>query len=189
MNKRILQYILSVLVLSPLLLFAEINNLNLEVRTAAFVPSSDRFREIYCHVGAEYQFEGSFRYGCWDIWENIGWFSKRGEPVGCHGSTRVSIANLSLGIKYPYTFCNCICAYVGIGPILSRVWIKNNAHCSHEKKSRVSIGAVLKSGVNYFITERLFVDLFIDYSYQPVHLRKWVDVGGLKTGIGIGARL
>lgn len=188
MNKIALKLIFFLFVsCSPAITEAQTSNI--ELRSAAFFPSAKRLREIYCDVGTSYQIETSFRYGCWNIWENLDWFSKHGKPVGCHGSTRANIINLSIGIKYPYSFCECFTAYVGIGPSLSRIWIKNRTQCFHEKISKVAIGGVLKTGLYYCIAENLFLDLFVDYLYLPIHFNTWVNVGGVKTGIGIGLRI
>lgn len=188
MNKIILKLVFSFFIINNLYSI-EVQDFKIEARCAAFFPSSKRLKEIYGNVGPCYQIETSFRCGCWDIWENVDWFSKHGNPKGCHGSTRMSIVNYSLGIKYPYSFCECISVYAGIGPSLGKIWIKNKTYCSREKKSKVAIGGVIKTGVYYSITRNLFLDLFVDYLYQPVSFKKRVDIGGLKTGVGIGLKL
>lgn len=169
-------------------LFAEFQS-SIEIRSAAFFHSSGRFREIYGNVGASYQLEASTKlYDCLDGWANLDWFSKHGKSEGFNDPTRASIANISLGIKFLYPFCEKFTAYIGIGPTLSRIWLKNKSQCSHETVSKWAIGGVLKTGVYYFICDRAFIDVFVDYLYQPVHFETHVDVGGLKMGVGIGVK-
>lgn len=165
--------------------------ISLEIRSAAFFHSSGRFREIYGNVGGSYQLEASTKFNdcdCYETWANFDWFSKHGKSDGFNDPTRVSIANISLGIKFPYQICEQFTAYIGIGPSLSRIWLKNKSQCRHEKVSKLAIGGVLKTGVYYFISERVFVDVFVDYLYQPVHFETHVDIGGFKTGAGIGVK-
>jgi hypothetical protein len=162
----------------------------IELRSAAFFHSSKRFREIYGRVGASYGFEVSTRYrNCLAIWVNYDQFSKHGRVHGeCGGKTRVDIYNASLGVNYLYPFCNCFEAYAGLGGSLSRINLKNRSHCFHEEKSKLAGGLVLKSGIIYYFSCNWFLDLFVDYLYQPVkfHHHHCVDIGGVKAGGGIG---
>ena len=119
-------------------LFAEFQS-SIEIHSAAFFHSSERFREIYGTVGASYQLEASTKlYDCLDGWANFDWFSKHGKSDGFNDPTRVSIANISLGIKFPYQFCEQFTAYIGIGPSLSRICLKNKSQCSHESCFKVA---------------------------------------------------
>lgn len=162
---------------------------SLEIRSAAFFHSSERFRDIYGNVGGNYQIEASTKlYDYVDGWANIDWFSKHGKSDGFNDPTRVSIANISLGIKFPYRLSEQFTAYIGVGPSLSRIWLKNKSQCGHETVSKWAIGGVLKTGVYYFISKGVFIDVFIDYLYQPVHFETHVDIGGVKAGLGVGVK-
>lgn len=173
---------------SPLLAFSETN---LEFRSAAFFHSSDRFREIYGKVGPSYQLEATTSlYNCFDCFANIDWYYQNGKSDGLNWKTNVTIANLSIGIKYPFYINESFSAYVGIGPSISRIVLKNHNHNTHQKKSsdRVVVGGVLKSGLIYSINCNFFLDVFVDYLYQPVHYSTRVDIGGVKVGAGLGYR-
>ena len=122
------------------------------------------------------------------MWGNLDLFSKPGRSVGLGNSTKINIANTSVGIKLPFQYSEEISPYIGIGVSFSRVWLKNNSFCGEEKASKFAVGGVLKTGIYYFLTESVFLDVFIDYLYQPVHFETDVDVGGLKTGMGIGVK-
>jgi hypothetical protein len=170
-------------------LFAEFDN-SLEIRSAAFFHSSERFREIYGYPGASYQVEASTKlYDFLDGWANFDWFSKHGNSVGFNDPTRVSIANISFGIKFPYQLVEEFTAYIGIGPSLSRIWLKNQSECGcQEYVSKLVIGGVLKTGIYYFINKRVFIDVFVDYLCQPDNFETHVDIGGVKAGAGIGIK-
>lgn len=95
---------------------------SLEIRSAAFFHSSERFRDIYGNVGGNYQLEVSTKlYDYVDGWGNLDWFSKHGKSDGLKDPTRVRIGNISLGIKFPYRLCEQFTAYIGAGPTLSRI--------------------------------------------------------------------
>lgn len=189
MNRKKIRVLFVTFLISFCPIMVKAQEVNVEIRGAAFFHSSERFREIYGNVGASYQIEASTPLcNCWDGWVNLDWSSDHDKSKRCDASTRVSITNFSFGIKYPYQFCERYIAYIGIGPSISRVRLKNKSQCEHERISKLAIGGVLKTGIYYFITCNLFVDLFVDYLYQPIHFEKRVDIGGVKTGIGVGAQ-
>lgn len=172
-----------------------------EIRTAAFYHTSKDFRDIYGDFGPSYQIEFSVSCNCcYAWWGNFSWFNKDGTSTGnncsnvvpncdCsgHPSTRVNIANISFGIKFPYCICERLVGYVGIGPVLGNIWLKNYITRSYvEKTSKLALGVIGKLGVDYYLTQCLFVDLFVDYLYQPVHFDKQVDIGGIQAGVGLG---
>lgn len=160
---------------------------SVEIRSTAFFHSSERFREIYGKVGVSYQLEASTKlYDYLDGWVNLDRFSRDGKSEGFNNPTKVRITNISLGVKLPYQFGEKVIAYIGLGPSLSKIWLKNESQCCHENASKWALGGVLKTGVYYFISERVYIDLFVDYLYQPVHFETHVNIGGFKTGAGAG---
>lgn len=191
MIKKILKNIFFLLLLSSYSsLFSEARS-SLAFRSAAFIHTSDYFSDIYGAVEACYEVEASTRlYRHIDGWANFDWSCKHGKSNGFDNPTRVAIGNMSLGIKRLYYWPKGFAAYIGIGPSFSRVWVKNECLCSgSEYVSKFSFGGILKTGINLSINNRLFVDLFVDYLYQPVHFHITSDVSGFKTGIGIGIRM
>lgn len=160
------------LLLNRFPLVAEIQDINVEVRSGAFFHSPKRFREIYGSVGVSYQLEATTHLcNCWDGWANFDWFSDHGKPKDCDAKTRVSIASISFGVKYPYQFCERYIAYIGIGPSISRIWLKNRSGCEHERISKLAIGGVLKSGIYYFITCNIFLTSFSIIYINPFILK------------------
>jgi outer membrane protein len=172
---------------------------SVEIRADAFIHSSKLFRKIYGDVGASYGIEASTSLmNCFDGWVNFDWFTKHGRSHVekshndsnlkiCRGNpTRVNIANFSFGLKFPYKSCGCVTPYVGIGPSFSRINLKNKSFCGHERVSKLAFGGIAKLGIYCYFFDCMFLDVFVDYLYQPVHFHKRVDIGGLKTGAGIG---
>ena len=160
---------------------------DIEFRTAAFFPSSHRFREIYGNAAASYQLETSTQFHPYlATWTNVDWVPKSGRSIGLHDYTRVNIVNLGLGLKVPYQVNDKSSVYFGLGPSLGGIWIRNHTHCIKKRASKALFGGVAKAGIHYFFTESFFVDVFIDYLYEPVHFDTHMNIGGLKTGLGIG---
>jgi outer membrane protein len=162
-----------------------------EIRGAAFYHSSKLFREIYGSAGPDYQVQLALRYPCLEFWAHVDWFSKHGKSVGFNDSTRVNIVNYALGLSYLYRF-NCqTTLYLGAGPCIANIWLKNQlTDHSHETVSKTTLGGLFKVGFYYNFTDCFFIDLFVDYVYQPAHFHhkhhKHIDIGGVKPGIGLG---
>lgn len=178
----------------------------IEVRVGAFFPTSKRFRDCYKDVGATYEIEYSFSCDpcCYAWWGNLGYFHDKafvstndcssvlGVCSACtfvRPTSTIDIANLSLGIKFPYYFSECVVGYFGIGPVIGNVWLKNKDSLGDtERTSKVAYGGVAKLGVDYYITQCVFLDFFVDYLYETVDFGDHVNIGGFKTGVGLGFR-
>lgn len=187
MTNRFFQIQLFCLLLSSSLLFAE--GLRIEVRSAAFFHSDKLFREIYGKTGVDFQIQASTEWSCpFELWSNIAWFSRKGHSVGFHDPTRAHILNYSFGINFLYPLdCQCM-LYAGAGPCIGRIWLNNDSRFNcKDRETKVALGAIIKSGLYYTFRDCLYFDLFLDYIYQPVHFkRNHIDIGGIKTGVGIG---
>jgi len=196
MKQSIIKIIVFILItFMPLLAYSETS---LEFRTAAFFHSSDRFRDIYGRVGPSYQIEAAHSlndyFDCYsglerfNAFANIDWYSENGKSEGLNWKTKVSIANFSFGLRYPYYFTNGLALYVGIGPSISRIVLNNHNHNFNQKRSdtKIAFGGILKTGILYSINCNFFLDVFVDYLYQPVHYSTRVDIGGFKIGSGLG---
>jgi outer membrane protein len=165
--------------------------MTLEIRSGAFIHANKRFKKLYGKIGTSYQIEASLSLPPFEYlrgWSNFDYFSKhsRAHRDRCCGKSKVEIPQISFGIKYIYPFGEFLDGYVGIGPSFSRINLTNKSCCLHEKVSKFAVGGILKSGIYYSMSERLFMDVFIDYLYQPVHFKKYRNVGGFKAGAGFG---
>jgi outer membrane protein len=116
----------------------------------------------------------------------LDFFTKKRKIEGC-GRTRADVYSLSLGVKYILPTCTCFDLYVGLGPNISWLHINDRLMCGEECTRKCSFGGVVKTGINYYFCDNLFIDIFVDYLYQPTKIHhKHIDIGGLKTGIGLG---
>ncbi len=159
---------------------------NVEVRAAAFFPASSRCREVYGNVSPDFQIQAAASYcGCYEVWTNVDCFYHYRRQNSCCNSSE-TVINGSVGLNYVIPFCGCMDAYAGIGAAFGHIILKNETCCRDERVSKYAFGGVLKSGMRYYFDNCVFVDLFFDYIYQPVHFHKTIDVGGPKLGLGLG---
>lgn len=164
-------------------------NTTLKARLAAFYPTEDRYRHVYGSSMASYQLEATTKYNeCYDIWANVDWLNKNGKSNQLRYFTTIKVTNLSFGISIPYKISDKFSAYAGIGAAIGHVYIHNRFTSAHRNEKKFAGGLALKSGLIYEVTCRVFLELFLDYTYQPVQFRRTVDIGGIKTGFGIGSR-
>ena len=162
----------------------------LEIRTSAFVPFSKRFSDVYGDVGASVGIEATGKIcGCYNGWIDLDFFPKSKRQGHCCKS-QIDIYNASFGINYFIPISCGIQAYIGIGPSISRIHIKNHSYCcKSERISRVVVGGIIKTGVYFDLCDPFYLNIFADYLYQPIHFHHTVDLGGIKAGIGLGIRL
>lgn len=163
-------------------------NGGVEARAAAFIPTSDAFRRIYGTASAAFAIEAVYKlknplFG----FANIDWLSKDGRSIGLHNFTSLKTLNTSFGLKLAHPFWENCYPYIGLGPNISVVWIHNHSHCAKEQ-SKASVGLVAKSGLYIVLPKQLFLDVFVDYLYQPYNFSKHADIGGFKIGLGFGGR-
>lgn len=187
MNYKTLTVCLTLLSLNPLTAIA--SEKGVEARTAAFFFSSSLMSDIYGKAGENYQIEVFTKLSDYFMgWANFSWISKHGSSIGLSDPTKVTIPNISFGIKLPYQITHSFAPYVGIGPIYADMSLKEESQCGKEHLSKGVFGGVLKSGAYFNINKNIFIDAFVDYIYQPANFETKVDIGGVQTGIGLGIR-
>lgn len=192
MNKKLLAITSSLVLANVVPALAETT---IELRSAAFFPMSHRFREIYGTVGVEYELEVSHTIpcSCWEIWTNLSWYPKHGHVGRSCGSSHVDVTNLSFGLQKSCQICDCFYWYAGIGPTFGWVFVENKRKCcssgcsrEDDNDSAIAVGGIVKGGLKYYVACNLFFDLFVDYLYEPAFFHDTVDVGGFRTGLGLG---
>lgn len=159
----------------------------MQVRAGAFMPTSNRFKKVYGDNFGTFQAEASIRlHETFRVWTNFEWLSRKGHSYEDKYPTRINISNVSFGVKNHFLLGSRYSGYLGIVAVLSGIQVKNKSSCGTDKDSRLVLGGVFKSGIIYALTENVFFDLFVDYTYQPTNFPSRVNAGGLKTGLGVG---
>ncbi|MGB8467566.1 MAG: hypothetical protein WCE21_01045 [Candidatus Babeliales bacterium] len=163
---------------------------SLKVRSGAFFHTPQKFRKIYGVAGGCVEVEGAYAtHANFEAFGNLDYFIRqKGHSVGLKNPTDVQSFNFSFGVKVPYEVSRHIELYLGVGPSVGGIWIKNDSICGIEKVSQAIIGGVFKSGIYCNIDSRWFVDFFGDYLYQPTKFSTFADVGGFRLGAGFGGR-
>lgn len=181
--------------------FAE--DMDFQLRAAAFHPQTKRFREVYSRWGTDYEFEFNKRFcgPCGQIsgWFNVNHYTKKGHSLGVSFPTRITIIPFSIGGKYFFCLNSCWQAYVGAGLTYTCLKVHDHAPFAKHRFKKQEWGCVAKLGMQYnldCLLCGLFVDLFADYYYLPFHFHHRseahihnVNVGGLHLGLGIGYRI
>jgi len=179
MKKAILFIILSVTISG--VMYAK--NIRIEAKARYFIPSEQAFKDIY---GSGIMYGGEIGVSIWnnfELWVIGSYFSKKGELTFTGEETKLRILPTGAGIRYVHPTGKTIDIYGGMGI------------CYFSYKEENPIGDVSTSKIGYLgtagtyvkVSDGLFFDLFIDYSYckiQPADFS--INIGGFGAGVGIG---
>ncbi len=175
------------IILSFLLTTLNVESIQLDVRVAAFFPTSKSFRDIYGTVSPSYQIEatGSVREQ-WHLWSNLSYVNKSGRSIPLNVSSRLQLVPVAAGFKYVHDR-NGFAPYAGMG--LSYIWLKEKNN--FDLCNRVnSVGVIFKSGITKKY-KRLAFSLFADYQLQKFTVtnstgRQKTNISGFLLGGAIG---
>lgn len=166
----------------------------LEGKASYFVSSNKRFRDIYGGAGL-YRIETNVQV--WDdfyAWADLGYLYGWGRSDQKDHS-HLHLVPLSVGISYFFQADNWT-PYAGIGPILAYSRIYNGSKYVTRRQDGWGGGLLTKLGFLAYLTDRVFLDCFADYSFirMSFHHGKKVtthskgDLSGLSFGVGAGYR-
>ncbi len=159
-------------------------DLFVEVRSSAFFHLPDRFQKVYGTTGWTVGGEVSKSFSDnWLGFVDVDYF-KACKNGTCFCDSTLKVVNTSFGLTYKRCLCAKLEGYIGIGPAISYVDLKNQICCGEEHFSRSAAGGVLKTGILVSYCRVNFIDIFIDYLYQPLFIERQVNIGGIKVGAG-----
>jgi outer membrane protein len=188
----------------------------LQVRGAYYQPNSKALRKVYTNHWLDYQVETAKRLDNFcEMWAGVCWASKRGHTRSAFNyedhlfkdKTKIFVLPLSLGFKFIYPILPFIDVYVGGGVCYSFLKIRNcckeydsdrSFSHFHFKKAiyQNDVGAVIKLGFQWAMSDSTFLDFFADYYGQTFRLshkdnhhnvfKHYVDCSGFKFGAGFG---
>jgi hypothetical protein len=164
-----------------------------ELRVGYFYPVSSVIREIY-ESGVEGEIETAVRvYGRLHLFANGGFFTKEGRSLGFKNKTRINLFPLSLGLKYHFTLLPVLEFYLGAAPTYTWAYFHDYSPYVKEHVHKSAFGGVGKLGFIYTFWKMAFADFFFDYYYtrisgvhSPGVTSTNRDIGGFRTGLGIG---
>lgn len=173
---------------------------DIEARIAYFLPQDTRMRDIYGKNGLpEYEIEVSapFQSCCdcscdWDMWANLSYYDGSGHSSCLRNSTWARNWTLTAGLKRYFDVCMCFRPYLGLGVGLVNAQFKDRSPFVSRHVNKWGTAILVKSGIKYDVTCNIFLDLFMDYSYNWImnkgccHSKRNLTTGGLKLGLGLG---
>lgn len=172
----------------------------LEFKAAAFVSTSETFRDIYGTAAAIYGPEFSVQLkeeSAWYFFASIDYLSKKGHSIGLCEPTKVRFVPLGVGIKYVAHAFNCLDLYAGLGFQPINVRTTNCIDSIQQVDSTWAFGGIAKFGAWYHLPHHFLIDLFIDYSFAKVKNNTLcatssdcskTNIGGAIIGAGLGYR-
>lgn len=173
----------------------ECRNWKGELRCAGVYPASKRFRQIYNNVEPEFQVEISGHiYKKIIGWANLGYLWDSGHSIPLKEKTDLDFFTITFGLKYEVDICSNTKIYVGGGAAYGHLKVKNHSDFVRKHFNRNAWGGVTKTGINYFLSKDLYLDIFVDYLFLNVSKKHdlarnhavSVNLNGLRAGVGIG---
>jgi hypothetical protein len=161
----------------------------IQLRGGYFYPASPAMRDIYHHGGAELETElGIGLSHNWNAWFNFNYFNRHGDIGGLCNATTLNMYPLSFGLKYNIPLFSRCSLYLGGGASCSLIGLQEKSPFAfYRKQQNKRWGGVAKSGFFIHLTDHLFMDIFADGYYTRASLLGEIcNVGGLRTGIGLG---
>jgi hypothetical protein len=178
--------------LSPLCLYSLEGAI--EGRGGYFYFANSTAREIYHQGAPDVELESFLlvsRY--FTPWLNINYVWKEGQSEALSDRTDLKMGLFSFGSKILFPYLNStVKGYIGVGLCGAYVHITDHSAYLPNKTIRWGGGVVGKSGMLIDIKWGIFLDLFFDYYYLPIKTRSsvsenFINLGGFRTGLGIGA--
>lgn len=176
-----------------------IDEVSLEAKGGIFVPLSNNVRKIYNGVIPDVEWElGTRFFQNWQTWANVSYiFFEDGRTLGLRDDTNLKLLPLSLGIKYFLPINLNTDFYFAAGAVCSFLWVHNHSKYIPNHLTKITPGAIAKTGFIYRWDEHFFVEGFFDYLYQHFDFSKSyspshhvdghdLNMSGLKFGFALG---
>lgn len=170
-------------------------NTSIVGRIAYFYPLGGTFQQIYKKGGVGYGGEVSVVWrNCLEGYLSLEDFTKRGHTRVGNYKTTVKLYPLNAGLKYYFPFQNWQ-FYVGGGPLLLGLAVKNETNLVQKSIWRSDLGFTVKVGNAFKVKEGL-IDIFIEYSCQKMRFTgddgfevfHTVDLSHIKGGVAVGVQ-
>lgn len=174
--------------------FAEENG-TVELKAGYLLFGNQRMRNVY--NDGSFQVQASFSYpvkGDLEIYGSIGFLEAWGKSVHFDQKTTFWRIPVDLGLKPVVQIASYAQWYVGLGP---RYFYAHQRNCSSfvdRNAGTNGIGGFINTGFNFFPTTHFVIDLFGEYSYEPIHFSsskdgvhgRHIQVGGYYFGAAAG---
>lgn len=170
--------------------------IDLKLRAAYAHFNSKWARDIYSGPALCTQLEADFTVHKYvSLFLNADYINKSGHSDDLKDHTTLDMGDLSFGFRVSSNIYKYVYPYIGIGAVGAIVHTHDYYDYVKKITNRYSTGLVVKSGVSFTFKKHLVVDIFCDYSYQPLHTyykpaidKETIDIGSVKLGGGLGYR-
>ncbi len=176
-----------------------LNKISVEIQSADFFPLDAKVQHIYSSVFLAFTLEGNWQSQCWGMWLNCSYIFGNGHSISFDShKTHLSLVPITLGIKYIHPLCDSTDFYIGLGACYSFLNTKDQGEFIHKRVSSNAFGAIVKTGITYNFCENLYIDGFLNYTYQrftfsktrsdPLVYRHTAKLDSLQVSLGLGIK-
>lgn len=167
----------------------------LEIKGGYFYFYDAPMKKVFKNSGASIQLSGSFPLITnLDLYSSIGFQAKSGFSLGSNEKTNFWQIPFDFGIKPVVAIAESFWLYFAVGPRVFYMHQHNQSPLVQKNIQRCGVGAFVNGGFKTFLTSRIFLDGFFEYSYQKTHLNylnlfnsgQKVQLGSWVFGGGIG---
>ena len=164
-----------------------------EVKSGYFLFATSKMRDIF-DGGFGVQGCGSYPVWRWlQIYGSVG-FLKQSGKTSSGDATSIWELPVDVGLKPVFNLYRSVQYYFAIGPRYFYVHQHNDSPYVDRNIAKNGVGLFVNTGFNFYLFRGLFIDVFGEYSYQPIHFSpsktnvygKSSQVGGFLFGGGLG---
>lgn len=172
----------------------------IEVKTGYFTFSNSKLRKVYDQGGWDVQLAASYPLGNlterWQLqaYGAVEYFHRSGKSL--QGNERSSLYSIpvNIGLKPLLKVTECLDYYFALGPRYFYLRQSNTSPYVYKNRSESGLGFFINTGFNFRLCDRLFLDIFGEYSYATVQFcsgkprayTRNIQVGGFTVGGGVG---
>ena len=154
---------------------------------------SHKMREVYGNGSFEVQISGSYpiRRSC-QVYGSVGFLEAWGTSLQVHQKTVFWRIPVDLGLKPIVSIGSFVQWYAAFGPRYFYAHQHNHSSFVNRRIGKSGIGAFANTGFNFFPISHFLIDVFAEYSYEPIRFSsskasvRNLQVGGFYLGAGLG---
>ena len=167
----------------------------IEVKAGYLIFASQKMRDVYHCGGPEIQLTGAYPIKeNLEIYGNIGFLQAWGKSLHLHERTIFWRIPVDLGLRPVFNLTSFMQWYAALGPRYFYAHQHNISSFVNRKIGKSGIGAFANTGFSFFPSSHFLIDIFGEYSYEPLHFSssktnvstRTLQVGGFYFGVGFG---
>lgn len=174
------------------------NEIRVEAKAGYFIFKNSKMRDVYDNGGFEIQLSGSYHLlDVWHLYGSVGYLQACGKSMNFHEKTKIWQIPVDIGLKPIVALTPCMDWFMAIGPRFFYVHQRNHSDYVSKNVEKGNIGMFVNSGIDFTPACNYYINLFGEYSYQPIRPSsskdgvhsKTIQIGGFTVGVGFGYTL